>query len=134
MRLWHTDILPYLPRTQLLAQKRECDLIWKYTRIGKKVNHILINYIHDYDIDDFQTYYCELVHEFVKRGYKCKDKAFKRPFYLVQKPFAKHHNQEYMTICYWNLREKYLRGQKDFTKDIWHKLEQFYQNYIKEGK
>ena len=36
------------------------------------------------------------------------------------------HNNEYLTICYYNLKEKYLRGQKDFNKDTWDKLEEFY--------
>ena len=27
------------------------------------------------------------------------------------------HNNEYLTICYYNLKEKHLRGQKDFTKE-----------------
>ena len=49
MRLWHYKLLPYLPKGQLLAQKRECDLIWKDIKNGKKTNHILINYIWDYE-------------------------------------------------------------------------------------
>ena len=45
MRIWHTKILPYLPRMQLLSQKREIDLIWKDLANGKQTNHVLINYI-----------------------------------------------------------------------------------------
>ena len=30
--------------------------------------------------------------------------------------FAEH-DIEYFMICYYNLREKYLRGQKDFSKE-----------------
>ena len=44
--------------------------------------------------------------------------------------FAEHNN-EYLIICYYNLKEKYLRGQKDFTKEIWEKLDSFYQKKIK---
>ena len=44
MRLWHIDLIPYLPRTQLLSQWRELNSIFK-----KQDNHILINYIYDYD-------------------------------------------------------------------------------------
>ena len=36
MRLWHSKILPYLPDSQILSQKRECDLIWKDILNGKK--------------------------------------------------------------------------------------------------
>lgn len=131
MRLWHYALLPYLPKSQLLSQKRECDLIWKDYKAGKPTNHILINYIHNYDIDYFITYYCELAHEFVNRGYKFKDNAPSLPFKLVA-PFEKHHNNEYLTICYWNLREKYIRGQKDFTPEIWAKLDTFYKKHMGE--
>lgn len=43
------------------------------------------------------------------------------------------HDKKYLTICYWNLREKYLRGQKDFTHEIWHKLDEFYKKEIENG-
>ena len=45
MRLWNFKLLPYLPDSQLLAQKRECDLIIKDATLGRRTNHILINYI-----------------------------------------------------------------------------------------
>ena len=40
------------------------------------------------------------------------------------------HDNEYLTICYYNLKEKYLRGQKDFTKELWDKLDNFYKNKL----
>ena len=40
--------------------------------------------------------------------------------------YKDYHNKEYLTICYYNLKEKYLRGQKDFTADVWEKLDEFY--------
>lgn len=150
MRLWHTDILPYLPRTQLLAQWRELNSIFK-----KQDKHLLINYIYNYDKRQLDVYSKYVMQAMNDKGYKFDIKNYANFFYgenqpielirdnlmyelwdddlCYKTPFAEH-NKEYMTICYWNLREKYLRGQKDFTKDIWHKLEQFYQNYIKEGK
>ena len=42
------------------------------------------------------------------------------------------HDNEYLTICYYNLKEKYIRGQKDFTKEVWEKLDNFYKQKIKE--
>ena len=44
MRLWHYKLLPYLPKSQLIAQWRELNSIYK-----KQDRHILINYIYDYD-------------------------------------------------------------------------------------
>lgn len=136
MRLWHYKLIQYLPKSQLLAQKRECDLILKDRWNGKRTNHILINYIYDYSNYSFGVYYSKLYKEFNKRGFTFNDKynkvnlAYANDDSLVC--FGRHHNNEYLTICYYNLKEKYLRGQKDFTKDIWDKLEEFYKKEIKE--
>lgn len=137
MRLWDFRLLPYLPKSQLLAQKRECDLIIKDATKGKQTNHILINYIYGYGgiySLSFKTYYALLYKEFKRRNFKFNDKYLmvnteyaKNP---LVKPFTRHHNDEYLTICYWNLREKYLRGQKDFTDNIWQELDKFYKNYM----
>lgn len=141
MRLWHTDILPYLPRTQLLAQWRELNSIFK-----KQDKHILINYIYSHDKGYLYDYSIMVIEQLKKRGYIIK--SIRNFFHYFENytnnisfqyfnDFGKtfpEHDKEYMTICYWNLREKYLRGQKDFTKEIWDALEQFYQNYMKEGK
>lgn len=125
MRLWHYKLIPYLPKSQLLAQKRECDLIWRDYKQGKQTNHILINYIHKYKVDYLMTYYCELTHEFVNRGYKFKDNAPLLQEFNVCGHF-KEHDKDYLTICYYNLLEKCMRGQKDFTLDVWVKLNDFY--------
>ena len=45
----------------------------------------------------------------------------------------KEHNHEYLTICYYNLKEKYLRVQKDFTDDVWQKLDKFYKEQKNSG-
>lgn len=126
MRLWHIDLIPYLPKSQLLAQKRECDLIWKDRQQGKKTNHILINYIWEYGILDFVNYYFLLEKEFKNRSFKFNNKSGFDSWGNTY-PYIYHHNHEYLTICYYNLKEKYLRGQKDFTDDVWQRLDEFYQ-------
>lgn len=135
MRLWHYKLIPFLPKSQLLAQKRECDLILKDRWNGKKTNHVLINYIYEYSDISFTIYYSKLYAEFKERNFKFNDKH-----QIVNYGFAKnkklicfnhHHNNEYLTICYWNLREKYLRGQKDFSADLWQKIQEFYKKEIK---
>lgn len=137
MRLWNFKLLPYLPDSQLLAQKRECDLIIKDATLGRRTNHILINYIYEYggiDSISFKTYYALLYKEFKNRGFKFNDKYQMINWFYVDNPpvapFNRHHNNEYLTMCYWNLREKYLRGQKDFTTDVWQKLDEFYKTQI----
>lgn len=130
MRLWEWRLLPYLPTSQLLAQKREIDLIWKDLANGKKTNHILINYIWEYDdyLTELGGYYWFLKTEFNKRGYVFK---FSENFINLNSyfgyyvPFKYHHNNRYLVQCFYNLQEKYDRGQKDFTKDIFDKLYYF---------
>ena len=132
MRLWNFKLLPYLPDSQLLAQKRECDLIWKDIHNGRKTNHILINYIWEYDTSNFVSYYYLLQEEFKRRNFKFNNKSNWGAF-IYDAPYQRHHNNEYLTICYYNLKEKYLRGQKDFTTEAWEKLDTFYQQWLKEN-
>lgn len=51
MRLWHTDLIPYLPKSQLVAQWIELNSIYK-----KQDNHILINYVYNYG-KEYLLYY-----------------------------------------------------------------------------
>lgn len=129
MRLWPVILFPYLPKSQLLSQKRECDLIWKDLKNGKKTNHILINYIWNYEDyeKELSIYYRLLQDEFEKRKYKfnpsenaCLWCDISRP-----KPFSFHHDNTYLVQCFYNLQEKYNRGQKDFTYIEYRKLEKF---------
>lgn len=138
MRLWNFRLLPYLPNSQLLAQKRECDLIIKDATMGKKTNHILINYIYEYggiDSISFKTYYALLYKEFKNRGFKFNDKYRMVNLFYVENPpldpFHRHHTTDYLTMNYWNLAEKYIRHQKDFPTATWERLDKFYQDYMK---
>lgn len=130
LRLWHINLIPFLPRSQLLAQWRELNSIFK-----KEDQHILINYIYEYGKEDLLVYTNEILREMQHRGYQIK--AFekmeayfentKQPSHLF-KPFIHHHNDEYLEICYFNLKEKFLRGQKDYDETCFLKLHNFYVN------
>lgn len=136
MRLWHIDIIPYLPKSQLwlLSQWRELNSIFK-----KQDKHILINYIYDYDKLHLFHYTAKVLTEMGRRNIKIHNyinyyEYFKNGLEIyteyrytnAYKYKFKEHNHEYLTICYYNLKEKYLRGQKDFTKEVWDKLDEFY--------
>ena len=134
MRLWHIDLIPYLPKSQLLAQWRELNSIFK-----KQDNHILINYIYDYDREVLCAYTEAVIDEMCKRNIKVRDLSNYNYYFqgvdiirLVRSNYYNlrflEHDDEYLTICYWNLREKYLRGQKDFTDDVWERLDKFYKS------
>lgn len=125
MRLWHIDLIPYLPKSQLLAQWRELNSIFK-----KQDRHILINYIYDYPRGYLEWYATKVIKEMYKRNFKIKSFENYDFYFEYCEPYInvkfKEHDEEYLTICYYNLKEKYLRGQKDFTKELWEKLDEFY--------
>lgn len=140
MRLWHIDLIPYLPKSQWLAQWRELNSIYK-----KPEDHVLINYIYDYDKVYLYNYSKTLLQEMNKRNInihysslKNFDNCFKELNWFEKQDNLKNphvfneHNNEYLTICYYNLKEKYIRGQKDFTDEVWNKLEEFYKRRINE--
>lgn len=125
MRLWHVDLISYLPRTQLLSQKRECDLIYKNLGKDKKTNHILINYMWKCDIKEFHNYYFKLRIEFDNRGYEFNASPYYVESNEYTKPFMKYHDNQYLLQCYYNLQEKYMRGQKDFDYYTYKSLKVF---------
>ena len=74
--------------------------------------------------------------ELEKRGYKIR--SFKNAneyfgddfenlmcFSFRFKPFAEHHNEGYLLQCFYNLQEKYERGQRDFSESEYLILEHF---------
>ena len=69
----------------------------------------------------------------IKRGIKIKNwdnfyNYFDKPtseYLEVNDPFPNHHNNRYLLQCFYNLQEKYDRGQKDFTPEIMDKLLNF---------
>lgn len=140
MRLWHYKLIHYLPKSQLLAQWRELNSIFK-----KQDKHILINYIYEYPKEDLGIYSNLVIQEMLSRDIKITnwsnyEKYFKgMTFYIFDLnldgsiPFKNHHNFRYLQQCFYNLQEKYDRGQKDFDYNTYWKLERFV-NSIKENK
>jgi uncharacterized protein (TIGR02328 family) len=117
MRLWSYQLLPYLPRLQLVSQWRECCCIAKSITEKGTPNHILVNKIMDYPIDHFMTY-CNLVaKEMYNRGYKCDTlrltkwtNRLARKYTLVSSNdlFSEWHNDIYLRQSLYNLEEKAL--------------------------
>ena len=70
MRLWHKDLIPVLPREQLIAQWRELSAIAGAIQKKGTPNHILVNFILDYDYDNFISYAAEVREEITNRGYR----------------------------------------------------------------
>lgn len=127
MRLWHIDLIPYLPKSQLIAQWRELNSIYK-----KQDNHILINYIYNYDKAYLLIYSNCVLLEMEKRCFRVKSlENFFEYFADVHElklsfpyRFAEH-DDEYLLCNYYNLLEKYRRGQKDFSEEEFKRLTDF---------
>ncbi|WP_274307791.1 pyrimidine dimer DNA glycosylase/endonuclease V [Solibacillus daqui] len=127
MRLWHYKLIPYLPKSQLLAQWRELNSIF-----AKEDKHILINYIYEYPKSDLYVYSELVLQEMKLRGVNIRTLDKMARYFedieipITYNPFAKHHNEPYLTICFYNLYEKFIRGQKDFSSEQFTTLETFY--------
>lgn len=137
MRLWHPELLHYLPNKQLISQWRELNSIYK-----KQNKHILINFIYKYDKEELFCYSNLLLKEIFNRGIKIKDitkykKYFNTEYYTLDilKSLTKKYlevsskvlfkediNEIYLVICCWNLFEKYIRGQKGFSNECINKI------------
>ena len=128
MRLWHVDLIPFLPRQQLLGQWRECVLIAKNLAEKGTPNHVLVNKILEYSSDDFLIYGEIVMREMRNRGYTISEKSEhkfyeynklwrnrrkndlngEKPLYCRSlKIFYFWHTNQYLDQCYYNLQEKH---------------------------
>ena len=130
MKLWHKDLIPVLPRQQLLGQWRECCCIARNIAVNGTPNHLLVNKIMDYRITSFESYCILIIREMQKRGYKISSEAVEKlednlfdwslqemkpqVFRLLSdepiehdKLFPDWHNDRYMHQCLMNLQEKF---------------------------
>lgn len=120
MRLWHKDLIPVLPRQQLLSQWRECCCIARNISVNGTPNHLLVNKVLDYPIEHFIAYSNMIAQEIRNRGYNCDWSRFSKWFndrlpwdgleLKAEDVFDKWHNDRYLMQCYYNLQEKYDCG------------------------
>ncbi len=127
MRLWHQDLIPYLPRQQLLGQHRECCAL-RGKGWGKK--HSVVDYVFKYSPDWLVAYHYHVMKEMENRGYH-PDKIWANPcwrgnilgeepgwsdkdivnhigltYEVLHKPLYPEHNDEYLKECLENLKNK----------------------------
>lgn len=67
MRLWHQDLIPLLPRQQLLGQHRECCAL-RGKGWGKK--HSVVDYVFTHPISMLEDYHQAVMQEMESRGYE----------------------------------------------------------------
>lgn len=139
MRLWHKDLIPVLPRQQLLGQWRECCAIM--ANIAKKgtPNHVLVNKIIEYPCTHLYVYAIYVCDTMYDRGCRCDFSKFEKSFLSVfgdYNPFliSVHDlfpgwmNDRYLTQNYYNLQEKYDCGA--ITDEEWARIEKRYRELI----
>lgn len=144
MRLWHFNLIPYLPRQQLIAQWRECCVI--ASNLAKKgtPNHLLVNKILDYHYSDFTEYANMVIKEMNHRGYKVSSVSksnfeknilsFLKKIDLTEEAkkktvsmFANWHTDRYLIQCIYNLQEKYDCG--GINQSDWEKIEDNFEKW-----
>ena len=117
MRLWHQDLIKYLPRQQLLGQHRECAAL---RGAGWGRAHSVVNYVFTHSPDKLVAYHMLVMDEMERRGYH-PDKIWRDPDWRGNKlgksigwatsaqfsgKIYDEHNDEYLKECLDNLKNK----------------------------
>ena len=113
MRLWHKNLIPYLPKQQLLGQWRELNSIYK-----RQNRHILINFVYEYTPVMLYYYSGLVINEMNKRHYHINLDNFFEYFkdidncvtFAIDEIYPDKMNDRYLRQCYYNLEEKYDCG------------------------
>ena len=145
MRLWHRDLIKYLPKQQLLGQWRELCLIGGLLASDHTPNHILVNPIIDYPPEHFEAFCNLVIEEMNNRKFEVGDQALNTlqnnvrawrlylneeiPFDYIDHDWGMDigepiyfdwHTNRYLRQCYYNLEEKYDRG--GIPEDEWMRI------------
>lgn len=129
IRIWHVDLLPYLPDLQFKGQLRELVAIMHDWRDKGITNHILINKVIEYPKGELSAYFQKYRDIYYKRygkgvNYKtnCEFISFATSF--PSAIYEGWHNDEYLRICMANLYEKhkYGVGKSRITDEEWQRL------------
>lgn len=136
MRLWHKELIPVLPRQQLLSQWRECCCIARNIAVDGTPNHVLVNKVLEYPLEkDFYMYCFMVICEMKSRGYKVSKQSHDKwhdNMMIITKGaawqfdghydiFSHWHNDRYLKQCYYNLQEKADCG--GMSRAEWYKIQ-----------
>ena len=116
MRLWHEQMIPKLPKNQLLGQHRECCAL---RGNGWNKKHKTVDYVFLYSTYHLFCYHTLIMDEMNRRGYKVatewRDKNYRGKIaesydnlekMEINTPIYKEHNEAYLQECIENLRLK----------------------------
>ena len=128
MRLWHTKLITALPREQLVAAWRELSAIAGSIQTKGTLNHVLVNFVTDYDFDHFISYAYYIRQEMTARKYRTMNSVWDKIVSLkpdwtllpLEEVYKNKMSDFYLTVCYYNLYEKYDCGMFDNFDEIEH--------------
>lgn len=126
MRLWHTSLISVLPREHLVAAWRELSAIAGKIQLNGTPNHVLVNFVTDYDFDHFISYAYYIRQEMTARKYRTMNSVWEKIVSLkpdwtllpIEEVYKNKMNDFYLTVCFYNLYEKYDCGMFDNFDDI----------------
>ncbi len=132
MRLWHYQLLPYLPELQFKGQLRELVAIVRDLKYKKQTNHILINKVMEYPKTQLSKYFIIYRDEYYKRYNKVVNEDYSFEFmhfaptavYWGEHLFEGWHTKEYLRSNMANLWEKHFMGvgKSRISDDEWETL------------
>lgn len=116
MRLWHEQLIPHLPRQQLLGQHRECAAL-RGDSWGRP--HATVNYVFTHPPYKLYQYHLLIMQEMRRRGYR-PDPLWEDPLYRgktaapyrseavceATSPIYPEHDAAYLAECLDNLKQK----------------------------
>lgn len=128
MRLWHSSLIDVLPREQLVACWREISAIAGAIQKNGTPNHILVNFVLDYDFDHFISYAYYIRQEMNTRKYRTMNTVWDKIVALkpnwellpLDEVFPAKMSDFYFDVCYYNLAEKHSCG--GFSDEEWKKI------------
>lgn len=122
-RLWHKDLIPYLPQSLLIQQWRDCCIIAKFLAKSGSPPNPIVNRLMDYPINHLFNYALDVTDEFGYRGYKINDESWDKfinnlksidIFYnkicTDEDMFCNWHDEKYLLICLAMIEEQYDCG------------------------
>lgn len=93
--------------------------------------------MYEYGKEDLLYYSILVIKELEKRNIKIKSWENYHKYLWgtfcdeIKEPFKRHHTEKYLIQCFFNLQEKYDRGQKDFNEEEYKKLQDFIKGELK---
>ncbi len=114
MRLWHKEMIKYLPDMQLKGQYREVFLIVYSIKKFNSPKHLLVNKVMDYPLVHLSKYFSLVVRQMQAKKVRLNQDKIQELFdYLgdpeeisFEKLYADWHNERYLRQCFYNLQEK----------------------------